>query len=270
MSFTPIPENSAATPGLWNSRFQELDTTISTLTAAGTTFGSTTTFDATVKIISPAVTHNLDMQGGNIFLRQTSQTTRGFQTYAQLSGNSFQLYNIGSVHTSDQIGLILTPGTSVTPADGRNCQIILYGVPGANYERFGLTYFTGQWTLDSTALGSGTTRPIVITATNGNDVVLQSTGTLSLGTTGYGYSQRFNVQDGMQADSIRLSGSTGTLNLQQGRLLSVRTIAAGGSATSANMVNDELCFQFNASGASLAIRSGGTVWYFSSSLSTKG
>lgn len=37
MTFTPIPENSAATPGLWNSRFQDLQ---SQITATGSWFSS--------------------------------------------------------------------------------------------------------------------------------------------------------------------------------------------------------------------------------------
>lgn len=61
--------------------------------------------------------------------------------------------------------------------------------------------------------------------------------------------------------------SRGTVDLQQSRLISTRTAASLDSTT---LMTDEMAFSLNASGASLAIRSGGTIWYFTSSASTKG
>lgn len=62
--------------------------------------------------------------------------------------------------------------------------------------------------------------------------------------------------------------SYGTLNLAtNGVRLSVRTQS---SLNSTNLLANELAFSLNASGATAALRSGGTVWYFSSSASTLG
>lgn len=68
-----------------------------------------------------------------------------------------------------------------------------------------------------------------------------------------------------------IAQSTGTLNLAlNGVRLSMRTVAAA-SLDSTTLAVNEVAFSIGgASGASLAIRSGGTVWYFGSSLSTKG
>jgi len=63
------------------------------------------------------------------------------------------------------------------------------------------------------------------------------------------------------------AGSTNYLGRWRTTQLSVRTAA---SLDSTNLLANEVAFQVNASGASLALRSGGTVWYFGSSLSTKG
>lgn len=61
--------------------------------------------------------------------------------------------------------------------------------------------------------------------------------------------------------------SRGTVDLQQSRLVSMRTAASLDSTT---LQTNECAFAFNASGASFAIKSGGTVYYFTSSASTKG
>lgn len=71
------------------------------------------------------------------------------------------------------------------------------------------------------------------------------------------------------AGEDRLVASAGTVNLVNNRLVSVRT--TGTSLSSQNMVGNEVAlFIGGASGASLAIRSGGTIWIFNSSLSTTG
>lgn len=59
------------------------------------------------------------------------------------------------------------------------------------------------------------------------------------------------------------------LNLGQNRLVSMRTLALT-SLTSANLAQFEVALGYGASGCSLAFRSGGTVWYPNSSLSTVG
>lgn len=62
--------------------------------------------------------------------------------------------------------------------------------------------------------------------------------------------------------------SYGSLNLNQARLISIRTAA---SLDSTSLVTNEMAFQIVAgSVATLAIRSGGTIYYFASSASTKG
>lgn len=62
--------------------------------------------------------------------------------------------------------------------------------------------------------------------------------------------------------------SYGTLNLNQARFVSVRTAA---SLDSTSLTTNEMAFQIVAgSVATLAIRSGGTIYYFASSASTKG
>jgi len=63
--------------------------------------------------------------------------------------------------------------------------------------------------------------------------------------------------------------SGGTMNLGQSRLVSMRTLALT-SLTSANLAQFEIALGYGASGCSLAFRSGGTVWYPNSSLSTVG
>ena len=64
--------------------------------------------------------------------------------------------------------------------------------------------------------------------------------------------------------------STGTFNLATNAVrLSVRSLAMA-SLTSANVAVNEICFAVGASGCSLAFRSGGTMWYPNSSLSTVG
>lgn len=67
--------------------------------------------------------------------------------------------------------------------------------------------------------------------------------------------------------------SGGTMNLNQSRLVSVRTLAASALTTSAantNVIANELVLTLGgASGASLAIHSGGTVYIFNSALSAK-
>lgn len=61
--------------------------------------------------------------------------------------------------------------------------------------------------------------------------------------------------------------SYGSFNMNQGRLVSVRTTA---SLDSTSLAVNEMAFSVvQASGASLAIRSGSTIWYFSSSASTR-
>jgi len=254
MSFTPIGENSAATPGLFNTRLQELDTTISQLTAVGTTFGSTTTFDATVNVVSPAVTHNLDVQGGNLIVRQGMDTAIGMKMYGfqtvSTSTTSFNYLVIEQVNALARGGLLIVPGSQITAvAGGRNNQIIIYGVSGSDYyERFGMSYFAGEWIVDSTAIGtSGVTRPITLTAVNDVQMLrLNSTGSVSIRSNGLGVTEQLYVDGVTRGHGFTVSGSTGTVNLNQGRLLSVRTIAAGASATSANVAVDEICFQINA------------------------
>lgn len=79
------------------------------------------------------------------------------------------------------------------------------------------------------------------------------------------------VDNGAKNIVIMAGTFRGTVDLAaNGARLSIRTVAAGASLTSSNLSANEVAFQFNASGASFGIRSGGTVWYFSSSLSTKG
>lgn len=67
-----------------------------------------------------------------------------------------------------------------------------------------------------------------------------------------------------------IAQSQGTFNLATNAVrLSMRTL--GASASSTNMSVNEVLFSVNgASGASLAIRSGGTIWIFNSSVSTVG
>lgn len=68
-------------------------------------------------------------------------------------------------------------------------------------------------------------------------------------------------------DSLSTQSFQGTLNMANARL-SVRTAA---SLDSLNLVGPEIAFSVGgASGASLAIRSGSTIYYFASSASTKG
>ncbi len=65
-----------------------------------------------------------------------------------------------------------------------------------------------------------------------------------------------------------LALSYGSFNLRQSRLVSVRTT---GSLDSTTLATDEMAFTIIAgSAATLAIRSGGTIYYFTSSSSTKG
>lgn len=61
--------------------------------------------------------------------------------------------------------------------------------------------------------------------------------------------------------------SYGTFNLNQGKLVSLRTV--GASLDSTNMAKGEAAFTIIGSGASLAIQSGSTIFYFLSSTSTK-
>lgn len=63
--------------------------------------------------------------------------------------------------------------------------------------------------------------------------------------------------------------SGGSFNLNTSRFLSMRTLAAT-SLNSANLQPFEMAIAYGASGCSLAFRSGGTVWYPNSSLSTVG
>lgn len=67
-----------------------------------------------------------------------------------------------------------------------------------------------------------------------------------------------------------LAPSYGTIDLASNSVrLSIRTLAMA-SLTSANVAVNEMVFAIGASGSSLAFRSGGTMWYPNSSLSTKG
>lgn len=82
------------------------------------------------------------------------------------------------------------------------------------------------------------------------------------------YSETVNFKGPVSVANATMTFSTATLNLGQSRLVSVRTAASLDSTT---LRTDEVAFTIaGASGASLAIRSGGTIWYFSSSASTKG
>jgi hypothetical protein len=80
----------------------------------------------------------------------------------------------------------------------------------------------------------------------------------------------FGVTD---AGDFEFCSSARTVSLKQNRLLSVRTLAASSitaSAANASMMADEMTFTIGgASGASLCIHSGGTVYIFSSALSAK-
>lgn len=87
-------------------------------------------------------------------------------------------------------------------------------------------------------------------------------------------SGRFVVRDNTNAVNVLSATNSGlslgsglTFNFNKGRVVSVRTAASLDSTT---LATDECAFSFNASGSSLAIRSGGTIWYFTSSASTKG
>lgn len=98
----------------------------------------------------------------------------------------------------------------------------------------------------------------------------------SMATDGLAVSPAYTFQSEVSLGWYRSAASTmapsyGTVDLAPNAVrLSIRTIAGGASATSLNVGTNEVTFQMNASGASLAIRSGGTLWLFSSSLSTKG
>ena|SRR3990167_2027386 len=63
------------------------------------------------------------------------------------------------------------------------------------------------------------------------------------------------------------SGNTGWNSLVTHPLTSIRTAA---SVDSLNLGVNEVMFSLHASGASLGVRSGGTIWFFASSMSTKG
>ena len=63
------------------------------------------------------------------------------------------------------------------------------------------------------------------------------------------------------------SGNTGWRSLTTHPLTSVRTAA---SVDSTNLAVNEIMFSLHDSGASLGVRSGGAIWYFASSMSTKG
>lgn len=70
---------------------------------------------------------------------------------------------------------------------------------------------------------------------------------------------------------VSLVGSASTLNVNQGRLLSVRTLAASAVTASATLtnvaVNEVVLTIGGASGASLIVNSGGTTWIFNSAAS---
>lgn len=66
--------------------------------------------------------------------------------------------------------------------------------------------------------------------------------------------------------------SRGTVDFLQSRLVSIRTMAASAltaSAANTALFVNEMAFTIQASGASLAINSGGTTWIFSSVASAK-
>lgn len=71
---------------------------------------------------------------------------------------------------------------------------------------------------------------------------------------------------------VSLVGSTSTLNLNAGRLLSARTLAGSAVTASAgggSVAADEAVFTVTlGSGASLLLRSGGTIWIFNSAASS--
>ena len=98
---------------------------------------------------------------------------------------------------------------------------------------------------------------------------LSLTGSLSIATQLFSMSGVSTSR--VTAQFYGLQSSAGTVNLNQGRLLSIRTIAASALTVSAGnqaMSVNEIIFTIGgASGASLAIHSGGTVYVFNSSLS---
>lgn len=83
----------------------------------------------------------------------------------------------------------------------------------------------------------------------------------------YGYSSESSL--GLFRSGVStLALSYGSLNLNQARLVSIRTAA---SLDSTSLATNEMAFQIVAgSVATLAIRSGGTIYFFASSASTKG
>ena len=169
----------------------------------------------------------------------------------------------------NQFGINLTDGT------GTNGSVRCIGndfrdVSGANFRFFGVN--TDCWVLRNTADDATNTFVSGVTV-EGNQ--FGGRWDSSMATDGLAVSPAYTFQSEVSLGWYRSGVSTmapsyGTLNLASNSVrLSIRTVAMA-SLTSANVAVNELVFAIGASGSSLALRSGGTMWYPNSSLSTVG
>lgn len=115
----------------------------------------------------------------------------------------------------------------------------------------------------------GTSKSTTKGQIDGAGTIRAFNGSGSAATLGYAFLSEASLGFYRSAAST-INQSYGTFNLASNSVrLSVRTVAAA-SLDSTTLAVNEMAFSVaGASGASLAIRSGSTIWYFSSSLSTK-
>lgn len=181
---------------------------------------------------------------------------------------------VGGAWKNTNLGIHFTGGQSVVGMSV--CGVQAAGLNGAwligSTGTFQGITFTGNHFSDNTA-GLTLRRGVnyIGNMHTGAPITLASTWTGSfIGNEGVTLTNSALASDTIVVDRSRVDFPSGvTIHMNQSRFRSLRTVAMA-SLTSATVMPDEIVFAVGASGCSLALRSGGTMWYPNSSLSTVG
>jgi hypothetical protein len=102
-----------------------------------------------------------------------------------VGGGSFNRQSgvlLSALGPREAANLWLVPGADVPPTGQINSQVLLFNIPGPNFERFGASWYNSTFVIDTSKNGTGLNRAIVLEVGNNQSVVLeQETGDVTLG-----------------------------------------------------------------------------------------
>lgn len=192
-----------------------------------------------------------DAGGELLFNSAQAVSLNAVTSGAILRSENTQRWNGPSLHTN---GVALRPGI----AWSSETSLGFYRSGASNIVQ---SYGTFTATIQASGVG-GSQAALSFTGATAHDIKPVESLPIRFVDSSYG-TVNFSIGDNAR---IQLA-SGGSLDLNQARLLSVRTL--GASLDSTNMKKGEIAFTIISSGASLAIQSGSTIYYFTSSASTK-